>query len=95
MRDAPEFLKLDHKTWSYYSFPMHTVTIHEAKATLSKLIEEALSGQEVVIARRNKPLVRIVPLEQPATRRRIGSARGKISLAPDFDDLPEGFEDYV
>ena len=74
---------------------MHTVTIHEAKAPLSKLIEEALSGQEVVIARRNKPLVRIVPLEQPATGRRIGSARGKISLAPDFEDLPEGFEDYV
>ena len=38
---------------------MHTVTIHEAKAKLSKLIEEALSGQEVVIARRNKPLVRL------------------------------------
>jgi len=74
---------------------MHTVTIHEAKAKLSKLIEEALSGQEVVIARRNKPLVRIVPLEQPATRRTIGTAKGKITLSEDFDDLPEGFEDYV
>lgn len=74
---------------------MHTVTIHEAKATLSRLIEEALSGQEVVIARRNKPLVRIIPLEQPATRRSLGTAKGKITLAEDFDDLPEGFEDYV
>jgi prevent-host-death family protein len=71
------------------------VTIHEAKATLSRLIEEALSGQEVVIARRNKPLVRIIPLEQPATRRSLGTAKGKITLAEDFDDLPEGFEDYV
>lgn len=74
---------------------MHTVTIHEAKATLSRLIEEALSGQEVVIARRNKPLVRIIPLEHPATRRSLGTAKGKITLAEDFDDLPEGFEDYV
>jgi prevent-host-death family protein len=74
---------------------MHTVTIHEAKATLSRLIEEALSGQDVVIARRNKPLVRIVPLEQPGTRRRIGTAKGQIELAPDFDELPEGFEEYV
>ena len=74
---------------------MRTVTIHEAKATLSRLIEEALSGQEVVIARRNKPLVRIVPLEQPATRRSMGTAKGKISLTEDFDDLPEGFQDYV
>ena len=74
---------------------MRTVTIHEAKATLSRLIEEALSGQEVVIARRNKPLVRIVPLEQPATRRSLGTAKGKISLTEDFDDLPEGFQDYV
>jgi len=74
---------------------MHTVTIHEAKAQLSRLIEEALSGQEVVIARRNKPLVRIVPLEQPATRRTLGTAKGKITIADDFDDLPDGFEDYV
>ncbi|MEX2444126.1 MAG: type II toxin-antitoxin system prevent-host-death family antitoxin [Alkalispirochaeta sp.] len=74
---------------------MHTVTIHEAKATLSRLIEEALSGQEVVIARRNTPLVRIVPLEQPASQRRIGSAKGKIQISSDFDELPEGFEDYV
>mgnify|MGYP006271140917 CR=1 FL=1 len=74
---------------------MHTVTIHEAKAKLSRLIEEALSGQEVIIARRNTPLVRIVPLEQPGTRRRIGTAKGKITLAPDFDELPEGFENYV
>lgn len=74
---------------------MHTVTIHEAKATLSRLIEEALSGQEVIIARRNRPLVRIVPLEEPATNRKIGTAKGKIHLSQDFDELPDGFEDYV
>ena len=74
---------------------MKTVTIHEAKATLSKLIEEALSGEEIIIARRNKPLVRLVPLEPGAGERTIGSAKGKIVMASDFDTLPEGFEDYV
>ncbi len=41
---------------------METVTIHEAKAKLSELIEAALSGEEVIIARRKTPLVKIVPL---------------------------------
>ena len=74
---------------------MNTVTIHEAKATLSKLIEEALSGEEIIIARRNKPLVRLVPLEPGTGIRTLGSAKGKIAIASDFDALPEGFEDYV
>lgn len=74
---------------------MNTVTIHEAKATLSKLIEEALSGEEIIIARRNKPLVRLVPLEPGTGIRTLGSAKGKIAISSDFDALPEGFEDYV
>jgi prevent-host-death family protein len=74
---------------------MSTVTIHEAKATLSKLIEEAISGEEIIIARRNKPLVRLLPLEMGTGMRTIGSAKGKITMSPDFDALPEGFEDYT
>jgi prevent-host-death family protein len=72
-----------------------TVTIHEAKATLSKLIEKALSGEEIIIARRNKPLVKIVPLVQSATHRKIGSAKGQLTIASDFDAIPPGFEDYL
>lgn len=74
---------------------MPTVQIHEAKAKLSKLIEAALSGQEVVIARRNKPLVRIVPLDQSSGKRRIGGAKDSIRIAEDFDEIPDGFEDYI
>ena len=74
---------------------MSTVTIHEAKATLSRLIEEVLSGEEIIIARRNKPLVKIVPLDSSATIRKIGGAKGMITLASDFDTIPEGFEDYL
>lgn len=74
---------------------MEPVTIHKAKATLSHLIEAALSGEEVVISRRNRPLVRIVPLEHDKRPRRLGTAKGKIIMAADFDAMPDGFEDYL
>jgi prevent-host-death family protein len=74
---------------------MSTVSIHEAKAKLSSLIEEALSGDEVIIKRRSTPLVKIVPLERIAAGRRIGTAKGLVRIAEDFDAIPEGFEDYV
>jgi prevent-host-death family protein len=73
---------------------MDPVQIHEAKAKLSSLIDAALSGEEVVIARRNRPLVRLVPLVSKSGARRIGSAKGLVRMAPDFDDIPEGFEEY-
>jgi prevent-host-death family protein len=74
---------------------MSKVTIHEAKAHLSRLIEEALSGEEVIVMRRNKPLVRIVPLEPDEGARQVGTARGRVHIAEDFDEVPEGFEDYT
>ncbi len=74
---------------------MSVVKVHEAKAQLSRLIEDALSGEEVIIARRNKPLVRLVPVEQEQSSRVIGSARGRIVIAPDFDETPEEFGEYL
>jgi len=64
---------------------MNTVTIHEAKGTLFKLIEKALSGEEIIIARRNKPLVKLVAPAHSVTCRKIGSAKGKLTIASDFD----------
>jgi prevent-host-death family protein len=74
---------------------MSTVQIHEAKAKLSGLIEAALSGEEIIIARRHQPLVRLVPLTEEDKTRKIGSAKGLIHIAEDFDEIPEGFEEYV
>lgn len=74
---------------------MSTVQIHEAKAKLSGLIEAALSGEEIIIAKRNRPLVRLVPLSEKDKPRKIGSAKGLIRIADDFDDIPEGFEEYL
>jgi prevent-host-death family protein len=66
------------------------VNIHEAKTHFSKLITRVLAGEEVVIARAGTPVARLVPAAQRAARRLPGSARGKLALAPDFDEpLPE------
>lgn len=67
---------------------MTTVNIHEAKSQLSKLIELALSGQEVVIAKAGKPKVRLIPVENEE-KSRFGMDEGKIWMADDFNELPE------
>jgi prevent-host-death family protein len=59
------------------------VTVHAAKTHLSKLIEAALAGEEVVIARRRKPVVRLVPI--PQGRFKIGVLEGQLTgPGPDF-----------
>jgi prevent-host-death family protein len=65
----------------------------EAKARLSSVVREVLSGTDVVIAKDNKPLVRLVPVS--GGRRRVpGSAKGQITIAPDFDAPLDDFADY-
>lgn len=54
---------------------MTQVTVHQAKTHLSKLINKALDGEEVVIARRHKPMVRLTALARPRSSRRIGGLK--------------------
>lgn len=69
---------------------METITIHKAKAQLSRLIEKACRGEEVVIARGKKPVVRLIPLESKTGKRKPGAWKGKISYSPDaFDPLTD------
>jgi prevent-host-death family protein len=63
---------------------MKTFTIHEAKTNLSKLIEEACQGEEVVIARGPEPVVRLVPIADVKGRRQPGALRGKLRIGPEF-----------
>ena len=75
---------------------MGQFNIHEAKAQLSKLIQKAMLGEEVIIAKDNKPVAKIVPLHPFKGRRKLGSAKGKIIyVAPDFDAPLEDFKDYM
>lgn len=74
---------------------MTQVNVSEAKARFSELIKKALTGEEVVIARDGKRLVRLVPVVERRTKRRPGSAAGQIWIAEDFDATPPDFEDYT
>ena len=74
---------------------MVVVNVHEAKAQLSKLIRRALGGEEVVIAKRNVPLVKLVIVKRGEAADRIGWAPGEAELAPDFDAPLEDFAPYL
>jgi antitoxin (DNA-binding transcriptional repressor) of toxin-antitoxin stability system len=65
------------------------VKVHEAKTTLSKLIEQALAGEEIIIARDDTPVVHLVPLAAQAPRRVFGTLKGKLQVTPAFfEPLP-------
>jgi antitoxin (DNA-binding transcriptional repressor) of toxin-antitoxin stability system len=67
-----------------------TVTIHTAKTTLSQLIVLAEAGEEIVLARGNVPVAKIVPYHPIAPKRQFGALRGKFSVGPGFfEPLPD------
>jgi prevent-host-death family protein len=68
---------------------MEVTNIHEAKSQLSKLVDRALKGEEVIIARAGKPMVRLVPIRDSESPRKGGQWKGKIRIAEDFDVLPD------
>lgn len=75
---------------------METINIYEAKAKLSKLIEKALKGEEIIIAKGNKPLVRLEPLSQARSQRSMGAGKDiVISIGDDFDEPLDDFKDYM
>ena len=73
---------------------MMQVNIHVAKAHLSELIQKALLGEEVVIARDNKPVVKLVAFSPAKGQRRLGLAKGLVKIRSDFNDPLEDFTDY-
>lgn len=65
------------------------VNMHEAKTNLSKLVERAAAGEEIIIGKAGTPRVRLVPYVEQRAPRKPGSLRGKVFIADDFDDTPE------
>jgi prevent-host-death family protein len=66
------------------------VNMHQAKSSLSRLVERALAGEDILIARNGEPLVRLVPVPRASKPRVPGRGRGKIWIAPDcFDPMTE------
>ena len=69
---------------------MRNANIHEAKTNLSQLIESVLAGEDVIISRAGKPVVRLVAYEGISQPRQAGAWKGRIEIADDFDaELPE------
>ncbi|HUF48126.1 MAG TPA: type II toxin-antitoxin system Phd/YefM family antitoxin [Vicinamibacterales bacterium] len=69
---------------------MTIVNVHAAKTHLSRLIDEAAAGGEVVIAKNGTPVARLVPVRATARRRGFGSLKSKIRISKDFDaPLPD------
>lgn len=78
---------------------MQTINIHEAKTHLSRLVEDAAKGNEFIIAKAGRPMVKVSPLGEEDLHRitRLGFMSGEISVPDDFDaigvaDIPELFE---
>ena len=64
---------------------METVNIYDAKTRFSQLVDKAAAGEDVVISRHGKPLVRLTQLAEPTRRVRFGVLEGKVKVADDFD----------
>lgn len=64
---------------------MKTVNIHDAKTHFSKLINLALNGEEIVIARGGKALIKLIPYFEDLPVREGGQFRGLIKISKDFD----------
>jgi len=62
---------------------MLNVTIHKAKTNLSRLIERACQGEEIIISRGAKPVVRLVAIEEKREERQPGAWKGKVSYSDD------------
>lgn len=63
--------------------------MHEAKSRLSSLVQDALNGEEIIIAIAGSPAVKLVPVNAEPTPRVPGALKGQIWLAEDFQNTPE------
>ena len=68
---------------------MKAVNVQQAKTHLSRLLEEAVAGEDVVIAKAGRPYVRLVSCVPEKTPRSLGAWKGRVRIADDFDKTPE------
>lgn len=91
MTGMPDRTKLSLDPNRFLSAPenaVKTVNMHEAKTHLSRLVERAAAGEEIVIARAGQPVARLVGLKTRARKRTLGAYSGMIRMSEDFDELP-------
>ncbi len=74
---------------------MLQVNLSEAAISLPALIQKALNGEEVVITDEKSQMVKLTPFQEIKPKRRLGLAKGRIKMAPDFDEPLEEFKEYM
>ena len=74
---------------------MHQINIEEAKSNLPDLIDAAINGEEVVIAKDDQHIVKLVPILRAKPHPQFGSAKGLISISDDFNEPLEDFAEYM
>jgi prevent-host-death family protein len=68
--------------------PASNFNIHEAKTHLSRLVERAAAGEEIIISKAGRPMARLGPVPKSPTPRKPGRWRGRVVIHDDFDELP-------
>jgi prevent-host-death family protein len=72
---------------------METVNLGKAKTSLSRLVDRAAAGEEIVIARAGRPMARLVPIAKRTEPRPLGLGIGLVGIGDDFDaPLPDGID---
>ncbi len=64
------------------------VNIHEAKTHFSRLVDRVSRGEVIVIGKAGKPIAKLIPYTETSGPRSPGAWKGRVKIAPDFDDLP-------
>lgn len=76
---------------------MESINVYEAKTHLSRLLDRAEAGEEILITRYGRPVARLGPVRERTRPRTLGRLRGRIRVSPDFDaplpdEILEAFE---
>lgn len=71
------------------------INVYEAKTQLSKLLDRAAAGEEVVIGRNGRPLARLVPMQRQSAPRVPGAWQGRVWMSDDFDETPPAMLDAL
>ncbi|MBD2772191.1 type II toxin-antitoxin system Phd/YefM family antitoxin [Iningainema tapete] len=74
---------------------MQQITVTEASQNLPDLIKAALSGEEIVITKDERPVIKLTPVSPVKRRPTFGSAKGLVTISDDFDAPLEDFKDYM
>lgn len=71
------------------------IAVAEAKAQFADLLRRAEAGEEIELTRYGRPVARIVAISHGARKPLIGALKGRIEIAPDFDEMPDGFAEAM